>query len=165
MDRIWQWAWDRHGPRYSWAAYVVTFPLLLPVYLLPSFVVVAAEESDHYVQAAAVTVVAVLVLVYVMLLPGQGPSRLVERWVAGQEVDRGRALDATYTWARGVIARTVGGNAVGVALLLVLVGAIAGASGSRLVQYGILGAAFGTAVQLIAVHSISEAASGQPGSP
>ncbi len=157
MDRIWQWAWDRHGPRYSWAAYVVTFALILPVYLLPSFVVVAAEESDHYVQAAAVTVIAVLVLVYVMLLPGQGPSRLFERWVAGQEVDRERALEATYTWARGVVARTLGGHAVGVALLLVLVGAIAGASASRLVQYGILGAAFGTAVQLIAVHSISEA--------
>ena len=49
-------------------------------------------------------------------------------------------------------------NAVWAALLFVVVGAIAGASGSRLVQYGILGAAFGTAVQLIAVHSFVEAA-------
>lgn len=157
MERIWQRAWDRHGARYSWAASVVTFALILPVYLLPSFVVVAAEESDQYVQAAAVTVIAVLVMVYVMLLPGRGPSRLFERWVADQEVDRATALDATHTWARGVVARTLGGHAVGVALLLVLVGAIAGARGWRLVQYGILGAAFGTAVQLISVHSISEA--------
>jgi uncharacterized membrane protein len=46
MDRIWQWAWDRYGPRYSWAIY-------------------------------AVTVVAVLVLAYVMILPGLGGSRLL----------------------------------------------------------------------------------------
>ena len=44
------------------------------------------------------------------------------------------------------------------ALLSVVVGAIAGATGSRLVQFGILGAAIGTAVQLIAVHSFAEAA-------
>ena len=52
----------------------------------------------------------------------------------------------------------MGANAVWGALLLVVVGAIAGASGSRLVQYGILGAAVGAAVQLIAVHSFVEAA-------
>jgi hypothetical protein len=48
----------------------------------------------------------------------------------------------------------LGVHAVGVALLLPVVGVIAGASGSRVVQYGILGAVFGAAVQLIAVHSI-----------
>ena len=99
-----------------------------------------------------------LVLVYVLFLPGLGRSRSVERWAAGHEVDRATALDATYTYARRVVARAVGANAVWVALLLVLVGAIAGASGSRLFQYGILGAAVGTAVQLIAVHSFTEAA-------
>lgn len=158
MDRIWQWAWDRYGARYTWAICAVTFPVLLPIYLVSSFVVVAFQGSDHYVEAAAVSVVAVLVLVYVMVLPGQGPSRLVERWAGGREGDRAKALDATYTWARRAIARTLGGNAVGIALLLATVGAIAGASGSRLVQYAILGAAFATAVQLIAVHSFVEAA-------
>lgn len=29
MDRIWQWAWDRHGARYAWAAYVLTIPVML----------------------------------------------------------------------------------------------------------------------------------------
>jgi adenylate cyclase len=43
------------------------------------------------------------------------------------------------------------------ALLLVIVGAIAGANGSRLVQYGMAGAAFGTAVLLIGQHSFFEA--------
>ena len=158
MDRIWQWAWDRHGAKYSWAAYVITFPAIFPVYLVPSLVVVATEESDLYVEAATVTVIAVLVMVYVMVLPGLGPSRLFEQWAAGQEVDRAKALDATYAFARGVVARAVGGNAVGVALLLVVVGAITGASGSRLIQNAILGIALGVAVQLIAVHSFSEAA-------
>ncbi|MEV3900988.1 adenylate/guanylate cyclase domain-containing protein [Mycobacterium sp. NPDC050551] len=158
MNRIWQWAWDRYRARYSWAAYAGAIPAILPVYLLPSFVVVATEESDRYVEAAGVTSIAVLVLVYVMVLPGQGPSRLVDQWAAGQDVDRGRALDATYAWGRAIVARTMAANAVGVTLLLVVVGAVAGASGWRLVQYGILGAAFATAVQLIAVHSYTEAA-------
>ena len=158
MDRIWQWAWDRYGARYTWAICAVTFPVLLPIYLVASFVVVAFEESGQYVGAAAVTVVAVPVLGYVMVLPGLGRSRLVEQWAAGREVDRASALDATYAWARGAVARAVGGNAVGAALLGVVVGAIAGATGSRLVQYAILGAAIGAANQLIAVHSFVEAA-------
>ena len=55
---------------------------------LLSFVVVAFEKSDRYVEAAAVTVVAVPVLVYVMILPGLGRIRLAEQWAAGHEVDR-----------------------------------------------------------------------------
>jgi adenylate cyclase len=56
-----------------------------------------------------------------------------------------------------VAVRAVLGNAVGVALLAIVVGVIAGASGWRLVQYAILGAAFGAAVNLDAVHSLVEA--------
>ncbi len=133
-------------------------PLLLLIYLIPSFLVVAFEESGQYVEAAAVTVVVVLVLVYLSALPGVGRVRLVEQWAAGHQVDRARALDATYTYARGAVARAVGVNAVGVALISVVVGAIAGASGSRLVQYGIFGAVFGTANLLVAVHSFVEVA-------
>ena len=110
-----------------------------------AFLVAAFEGSGRYVDAAAVTIVGVLALAYVTVLPGLGRIRLVEHWAAGHEVDRATALDATYTWARGAVARSVGGIAVGVALLLVVVGVIAGASGWRLVQYAILGATFGTA--------------------
>jgi class 3 adenylate cyclase len=156
MDRIWQWAWDRYGARYSWAIVVVTVVSLLPIYLVPSFVVVASEDSGHYVEAAAVTVVALLVLAYVMILPGLGGIRTVEQWAAGREGDRAKALDATYSWARGSVARALVVIAVGTALLLVVVGAIAGATGWRLVQFGILGATFGTAVFLIAVHAVVE---------
>ena len=158
MDRIWQWAWDRYGSRYFWAVYAVTVPVLLPIYLVSSCVVVAYEESSRYVEAAAVTVVAVPVLVYLMVLPGLGRSRLAEQWAGGHEIDRARALEATYTWARRTVARAVGMNAVWAALLSVVVGAIAGATGARLVQYAVLGAVVGTSVQLIAIHSLVEAA-------
>jgi class 3 adenylate cyclase len=157
MDRIWQWAWDRHKTRYSWAICAVAFLPLLQTYLVLSFVVVASEGGGHYVEAAVVTVVAVLVLVYVLFLPGLGEKRLVEQWAAGHEVDRATALDATYTWARGLVARVVVGIAVWAALLFAVVGAIAGASGWRLVQYGVLGAVIGISVQLISVHSFAEA--------
>ena len=158
MDRIWQWVWDRYGAGYWWAIYAATFFVLLPIYLFLSFVVVALERSDQYVEATAVTVGAVLVLAYVMILPGLGPTRLVERWADGHEVDRATALDATYTWSRGVVARAVGANAVLIASLLAVVGAITGAAGSRLVQYAILGATAGIAVVMIAVHSFPEVA-------
>jgi adenylate cyclase len=158
MERIWQWTWDRFGASYSWATCAIAFPLALQVYLLFAVVIVAFEKSDHYVEAAAVAVVAALLLQYVIILPGLGRIRLVERWAAGREVDPATALDATYTWARGAVVRAVGANAVGAALLGVVVGVIAGATGWRLVQYGILGAASGAGSQLIAVHSLMEAA-------
>jgi class 3 adenylate cyclase len=68
------------------------------------------------------------------------------------------ALEATYTFTRRAIPRALCNTAVCYALLSVVVGAIAGATVSRLVQYGILGAAIGTGVQLIGLHSLLEAA-------
>jgi adenylate cyclase len=158
MDRIWQWAWDRYGARYSWAIWAIVFLVVLPVYLLISFVVVAFEKSGDYVRAAAVTVVAVLVMCYVFLPPGLGGIRLAEQWAAGHEVDRATALADTYTYARGAVARGVAANAVLSATLLVVVGAIVGATGSRLIQYGILGAFAGISVALVGVHSFVETA-------
>jgi HAMP domain-containing protein len=136
----------------------VAFSVLLPIYLVLSFIVVAFEESGHYVEVAAVTAVAVLVLAYVVIVPGVGLIRLADQWAAGHEVDRARALDATYTWAREAVVRAVVANAVGLALLSIVAGAIAGATGSRLVLYGILGAVIGAANLLVAVHSFVEAA-------
>ena len=158
MDRIWQWAWDRYGARYFWAVYAITYAALLPVYVVASWVVVAFEKSDRYVEAVAITVVAMLVLIYVLILPGLGGIRLAEQWVAGRQIDRTMALEATYNWTRRAVARALGGVAVWAALLLVIVGMIAGATGARLVQYGAFGAAYGVAVQLIGVHSFLEAA-------
>jgi class 3 adenylate cyclase len=136
----------------------IMFCLVLPAYLVVSFGVLYFEDSDRYVEAAAVTVVAVLAQCYVFLPPDRRRFGLAEQWAAGHEVDRATALEFTYFYARGAVARGVVGGALSIALLLVVVGAIAGASGSRLVQYGILGAAIGTGNLLIAAHSFVEAA-------
>src|ERR1700757_5048539 len=119
MDRIWQWAWDRYAARYLWAICAITIPLLLPIYLLPALVVVAYEQSGHYVEAVAITGVAELVAVYLIFLPGLGWSRSVQRWAAGHEVDRAGGLEATYTYARRAAVRWVTVGAVWAALLLV----------------------------------------------
>ena len=132
MDRIWQWAWDRYGPRYMWVIYAVTVFLALPVYLVLSFVIVAFEKSRGYIDAAAFTAAAVLALAYAMILPGLGESRHFCRWAAGDQVDPARALRATYAWTRAAASRVVGANAVMVALLFLVVGAVVGATGSRL---------------------------------
>ncbi len=158
MDRIWQSAWDRYGATYSWAFFAVSLVVLLPTYLLSSSFVVALEGSDRYAEGAAVTLVATVVLVYVMVLPGVGSGRLVEVWATDKTVDDARALDATYIWVRGVVARGVIAGFVGPGVLGAVVGATTGAAGWRLVQYAILGAALGTAVALIGVHSFAEAA-------
>ena len=156
MDRLWQWVWDRYGPRYSWALYAVVVPLALPVYLLWSFLIVAVEKSGDYVEAAAVTVVAATVLQWVAIFLGSGERRVVERWAAGQEVDRAKALAATYAWTRKIVVRMVTVNAVLVGVLSAVVGAIVGVTGSRLVQYVVLGVVVGTALALIPVHTLPQ---------
>jgi hypothetical protein len=84
--------------------------------------------------------------------------RLAEHWATGRQIDQTTALEATYGWARRAVARTLGGVAVWAALLFVIVGMIAGATGARLVQYAVLGTVLGLAVELIGVHSFLEAA-------
>jgi adenylate cyclase len=158
MDRIWQRAWDRYGASYSWVICAVFFVSICSVSFLFSFVVVAFEESSHYAEAAAVTGVAVAVLAYVVILPGSRRFHLAQRWAAGYEVDRAAALADTYTWTRAAAVRGLAVWPVIGALLLVAVGAIAGASESRLVQYGILGAAVGMSANLVGAHTFVEGA-------
>ena len=138
--------------------WVILIPAYLQIYLVLSLLVVAYEGSDHFVKAAVITGVVVLVGVYLLIHPGLGWSRLAQQWAAGYEVDRARALYATYTYARRAVVRSVAGNAALSAALLVGVGVIAGASGSRLVQYGVLGAVTGTSLQLVGVQSLAEGA-------
>jgi class 3 adenylate cyclase len=98
-------------------------------------------------------------MAYVSILPGARRNRLLEQWAAGrEEVDRARALEATYDLTREGVVRTAGAGAVWIALLLVVVGAIAGATESRLVQYGMVGAALGAVSSLVVLHSFMEAA-------
>jgi class 3 adenylate cyclase len=158
MDRIWQWAWERYGPRYSWAILAIVVPLSLPVYLVWSFLIAAIEGSDNYVQMAGASIVALAGMAYMIILPGIGPIHLVEQWAAGRDVDRARALAASYDWTRKAAVRTVAFNAAWTGALSVVVGAFAGSTASRLAQYVVLGAVVGTALGLTAVHATAEAA-------
>ncbi|HEX5253200.1 MAG TPA: adenylate/guanylate cyclase domain-containing protein [Mycobacterium sp.] len=159
MDRIWQWAWDRYGARYTWPCGVIGFLIAYPIYaILLSFPIVAFEKSGQYVEAAVVTVGAVLVLVCMLIVPGRRWARPAQQWAAGHDVDRATALEGTYSFARGATFRAVWGTGVWAAALSVSVGAMAGATWSRLVQYAILGAVLGTTVQLVAYHNVVEAA-------
>jgi adenylate cyclase len=158
MDRIWQWTWDRYGARYSWWICAIVFAASVPGTLLVSFGVVAFERSGQYVAAGAVSVVGVLAMCCVVFPPGHRWLRLAEQWAAGHKVDRTKALEASYAYGRGAVTRGVAGNAVLLAAMLVVVGAIAGATESRLVQYAIVGASVGISVALIAGHSFVEPA-------
>lgn len=157
MDRIWQWAWDRHGARYMWVAYAIGFTLTLPVYLLLTLLIAAFEGFGHYFEVTAVTAGAAL-LFECMMASSRRRMRLAEQWAAGQEIDRAAALEGTYSYARRSTSQMAWSTGVWAAVLSVAVGAIAGATGPRLVQYGILGAVYGTGVNLIAFHNIVEAA-------
>ncbi|MFI5507428.1 adenylate/guanylate cyclase domain-containing protein [Mycobacterium sp. NPDC051804] len=158
MDRIWQWAWDRYGPRYSWVVNTVLVGAALPIYLVVSFVVLAFEGAGKYIEVAAVTVIAVVVVAYGMGLPGVGPPRIVEQWAGGRDVDPEMALEASYIWARRSVSLGVASNVILAVVLSVGVGLIAGANGVRLVQYGFLVGAIGTGCFLIAAHSFFEGA-------
>ena len=157
MDRIWQWAWDRYGARYMWVCYAIGFAVTLPVYLVLTLLIAAFEKSGHYVEVTAVTAGAALLFECMMAIPRRR-MRLAEQWAAGQEIDRATALEGTYSYARRVSSQMAWSNGVWAAVLSVVVGAIAGATGPRLVEYGILGAVYGTGVNLIAFHNIVEAA-------
>ncbi len=114
------------------------------------------EKSGRYLDATAITFVAVVALVCIMVLPSLRWALLLEQWAADHDVDRATALEATYTYARTAPSRVVWATGVWAAVLSVVIGAIVGAPWSRLIQYGIRGAVIGTAVQLVAYHSIIE---------
>lgn len=54
VDRLWQWAWDRHGTRYSWAVFALTFVLILPRWVFTAFFVIWFEVSDRFLAAATI---------------------------------------------------------------------------------------------------------------
>jgi adenylate cyclase len=153
MDRIWQLVWDRYGPQYSWAMWVVVFVPMLAVFLMLSFIVVALEKSSEYAGAAVVTAVVVIVDTCVVVFPGTGRFRLPQQWAAGGEIDRTEALQDTYTWTRAAGVRALWFFPVSTATLLAAVAAFTEAHGWRLLQYATLGAALGTAMVFIGIHT------------
>lgn len=156
MDRIFQWVWDRHGPRYSWAICALVYLAGLSVHLAYPLIIVAFERSDRYVQAAVITCVAMLVRTYLLVLPGSKRLRLIEKWAAGRDVDPMEALRGTYVYGRRTTARVLATDIVWTPCVGMAVATLNGATGWRLVQYGIVGAAYGAATGVFGVHSFSE---------
>ena len=93
---------------------------------------------------------------FTVVIPGGEDVRIIERWAAGEDVDRETALRATYDYGRKLIVRGMSVTFLWVAAQFVAVGMITGASGSRLIQYAVVGAIAGTAGQLITNHSYVE---------
>ena len=134
----------------------IAFVIALPIYLSLSLAIVVAEHSSRYVAAAGAAVVVVLGMAYLLPMPALDVWRRAEQAVAGSELDRTRAMEATYTYTRSTIARSLmvmGGCG---AVLAVGVGAIAGTTGLRLVQYAVLGGVIGAGTHLIGVHTVAE---------
>jgi class 3 adenylate cyclase len=156
MDRVFQWMWDRYGPRYSWVIYALVYLIGLSVYLVFPLLIVAFEHSDRYIEVTVVVCVGMLVRAYLQVLPGSGPLQLIEKWAAGYEVDPMTALRGTFRYARSARRRVFVIDVVWGPCLGIVVGTVAGASEWRLVQYAIIGLTYGAAIGVIAVYSFTE---------
>jgi class 3 adenylate cyclase len=157
VDRLWERLWDRYSTRYLWAISAVGWAVVTVSYGTIAVVVVAYERSDRYPAAMAVGATAATALVLVAaVLPGVSTFRLVHAWARGEAVDRAATLEATFSFVRGTIVRTIALGAGCGALVAATTGAVAGASGLHLVELGTLGSGLGIAIQLISVHSFFE---------
>lgn len=156
MERIWQWAWDRFGAKYSWLLCVSGCLFAIPNYLVVILAIVAVERSGHYIEATLVTVVSVAVLAVAIGLSARRLIRPAEQFAAGHKVDRVVALQSTYTYARRMSYRVFWTNSIMLGVLAFGVGVITGAPASRLVQYAIIGATYAAAAHLVGFHTASE---------
>src|SRR6478752_1133209 len=129
MDRFWQWAWDRYGPRYLWAMWLTASAAALPVFLVWAWIVLALENSSRYAGAAIVTVAVVLIMIAGNVFPYGRRFRGAEQWAAGDQVDRAKALEDTYVWTRQTHVWGAAWLPASVIVLLIAVAAVAGADG------------------------------------
>lgn len=158
MDRIFEWVWDKHGPTYSWAMCALIYPTGYLTYLAFTQFIVAFEGADIYLEAALVLAVFMAARVVVLAHPFSKDMQLVQGWAKGLHTDRAAALEASFAHARKAIPRAIVTDVGWMSLVAVTVGLLAGASGWRLVQYGVMGAGYGAAVGLMGVHSFVEGA-------
>ena len=156
MDRVWQWAWDRHGTNYSWVVFAVSALVIMPMWVVTALIIVQFEKSDRFLDAAAVAAALEVASMYLLTQPGSATWRAIERWAAGDDVDQLEALASTYSFGRNTLVRGVLVFALAGAMMCVVAGALSGADSSRLIQYGITGMTFLGSVQLIGIHAIAE---------
>ncbi len=137
------------------------FASTLPVFLVWSWIVLALEKSTHsthYIKASVLAGVVALGMALISVFPAGRRLRRAQQWAAGRAVDRAQALEDTYAWVRASDIRALSLVPASLVALLMVTGVIAGAGGSRLVQYGIVGATTGIAMAVIGVHNFGEGA-------
>lgn len=157
IDRLWQWAWDRHATRFGWAVFVLSYAISLSVWVTAALIMVALEGSTRFLASAVAAAAIAAVFVFMFAMPESRDWRIVQRWAAGGEIDPRDALESTYTFGRHTLVRGVAFIGVGGGVMGVSVGMIIGADTSRTVQYGIIGATLLLANQLVAIHQFTEA--------
>lgn len=157
MGRLWEWLWDRHGRHYSWAVIVAVIPTLVLTYSFYAVIIVAFEHSHRYGEAIAVVVAAATAIETVAVRLGRRWFRPLEQFAAGHEIDRAAALAGTYVYTRKVSAYLASGHAVWIGSTFAVIGVVAGASWSRVFQYGAVGALIGAGVVLSTQQGILEA--------
>ena len=158
MDRICQWAWDRYGPRrYPWVIVVLVGTAALPAFVFFSSMIVAFEGSNRYAEAAAVTFAVLVFQYFVGTLPLTKTMRRIEECASGRASDPMTVLVATYADTRRLTVWQVVAQMAYMTVIAVVVAAIAGATGWRLVQWAILGATYGATISFVVVHSFTEA--------
>ena len=156
IDRLWQWTWDRHGSRYSWAVFLMTYGITVPIWVAMAWALVKFEESDRFLESAGVAAAATLALVYFLVRPGWRVWRPIERWAVSDASDRPRTLESTYVLGRSFVGRGMVLWAMAGGVTGGSVGAVAGATGSRLIQYVLIGTTFSIGLFLVALHPIVE---------
>ena len=157
MERLWQWAWDRHGPRFSWAAFIITALLFAFIYGFAASLFVGYERSSAYPVGISIGIVGGILVGFAHIRPGSANWLAIERFAAGGSTDAMAALTSTYALTRELIARTfvnsvVLGAATGGAVALTV-----GASPVRAAEHAVLAGAALAAVNASGVHFYLEA--------
>ena len=106
MNRVWQWAWDRYGSRYSWAVLVLSYLLTVPMWVFTAIVIVMYEESDQFVGPPRWPPRSRWLLV----IPRSARFRCLAPHRAmggGRPDDRQQTLESTYAFARSFLVRGI----------------------------------------------------------
>lgn len=162
MDRVWQWVWDRHGRHFVVWALLISTGSIFPVALTYALAVVAIERPDDWFRAIVSTVgltalCTALSLLCIIPLTWRN-LRPAELWAAGRGPDPLTVLEGTYAYARGLVPTMVVTAAPLFALLSAATAGLDGMSASRVVQFGVVGAAFGWVFHLAGTRGYVEAA-------
>lgn len=119
------------------------------------WLVLRFEESDRYAAAFAAGSLSTVVAVAASVRPGSDSAwGLIERFAADGEAPDARALASTYTCSRSALRRTLVAWPVAIGLGGSAAAVLAGAEGSRLIQWTIIAMTLGATMALVGGHFV-----------